>query len=99
MAAWVAGQGTLQVCCLDRVRVVDPDYTMADLLEDINARAIPPTFWEEIRAGMREALDLQVAAEGKVPVPFTDLIGSPRAGSRPSRRERRRTMRQRAPDH
>ncbi|HEY9293900.1 MAG TPA: DUF4192 domain-containing protein [Microlunatus sp.] len=57
MAAWVAGQGTLQVCCIERVRMIDPDYSMADLLDDINDRAIPPAFWESLQPALVAALD------------------------------------------
>lgn len=89
MAAWVAGQGTLQVCCLERVREVHPDYTMADLLEDINARAVPPDFWQEVRGGMRDALQLQLEDTIIDPLPFSDLIDSPRSGIRLPRRHRR----------
>jgi hypothetical protein len=63
MAAWAAGQGTLQVCCLERVRAVDATYTMADLLEDINARAIPPAVWDDVRVGLREAMAEQAAGQ------------------------------------
>ncbi len=89
MAAWVAGQGTLQVCCLERVRDVEPDYTMADLLEDINARAVPPDFWPDVRASMRDALDLQLDDNMAEAVRFSDLIQTPRSGIRVRRRRRR----------
>ncbi len=48
MAAWVAGNGALQNCCLERVDRIDPTYTMADLLADINRRALPPRYWDEL---------------------------------------------------
>jgi hypothetical protein len=53
MAAWIAGNGTLQNCCSDRVRLVDPGYSMAGLLEDINLRALPPSFWDLMASDMR----------------------------------------------
>ncbi len=56
MAAWISGQGTLQVCCADRVHRIDPDYSMGDLLAEINTRAMPPQFWDEMRSGILSAL-------------------------------------------
>ena len=81
MAAWVSGQGTLQVCCIERVRAIDPDYTMTELLEDINDRAIPPSFWEGVRPGLVSALD-----------EYDELSDPPRL----NRAERRRRARERA---
>jgi hypothetical protein len=57
IAAWIQGQGTLQVCCLERVRKLAPHYSMADILEDINLRAVPPSFWDTMKDSLREALD------------------------------------------
>lgn len=48
MAAWVAGNGALQNCCIERVERIDPTYTMASLLADINQRALPPHYWDEL---------------------------------------------------
>lgn len=56
MAAWISGQGTLQTCCIERARAVNPAYTLIDVLEDINARALSPDFWESVRDGMVAAL-------------------------------------------
>jgi hypothetical protein len=53
MAAWIAGNGALQNCCSDRARRVDPAYTMTDLLEEINRRALPPTWWDRMAPEMR----------------------------------------------
>ena len=53
MAAWISGNGALQNCCCSRARQCDPSYTMATLLEDINQRALPPTFWDELAAEVR----------------------------------------------
>lgn len=57
MAAWISGQGTLQVCCIDRVQSVDPDYSMGDLLAEINRRAMPPQMWDDMQPGIAEAMD------------------------------------------
>jgi hypothetical protein len=100
MAAWVAGQGTLQVCCLDRVRAVDAGYTMADLLEDINSRAIPPAFWDDVRTGLISALDLEAQGHADPMPTVTELIGKPRSGGGRRRSGARRTSRdRRMPGH
>ena len=54
MAAWIHGNGALQVCCIERAQIIDPSYTLAALLEDINARALPPSFWDQMASEMRE---------------------------------------------
>jgi hypothetical protein len=48
MAAWVSGNGALQNCCIERVEQIDPTYSMASLLADINLRALPPRYWDEL---------------------------------------------------
>lgn len=53
MAAWISGDGALQNCCSDRARRVDPDYSLAALLDQINQRALPPSFWDHMAADMR----------------------------------------------
>jgi Domain of unknown function (DUF4192) len=58
MAAWVAGNGALQNCCVERVEQIDPSYTMASLLSDINRRAIPPRCWDELLAEFRRHPDM-----------------------------------------
>lgn len=57
IAAWIKGQGALQVCCAERARKLDPGYSMIDILDDINLRALPPSAWDRLKGGMREALD------------------------------------------
>lgn len=52
-AAWILGNGALQNCCVDRVRRIDPDYSMAKLLADINDRALPPRYWDQLSAQLR----------------------------------------------
>ncbi|MBA3530017.1 MAG: DUF4192 domain-containing protein, partial [Propionibacteriaceae bacterium] len=46
MAAWISGNGALQNCCADRAARIDPTYSMTGLLEEINQRALPPSFWD-----------------------------------------------------
>jgi hypothetical protein len=47
-AAWLAGQGALAWCALDRCAEVDPDYSMADCVAHLLAGAIPPSVWTPI---------------------------------------------------
>jgi hypothetical protein len=42
LAAWLAGQGALAWCAVDRCRAVDPGNTLAGLVADILAHAVPP---------------------------------------------------------
>lgn len=53
VSAWVSGNGALQNCCVERVGQIDPGYTMAGLLADINRRALPPAYWDEWRESFR----------------------------------------------
>lgn len=52
MAAWISRNGALQNCCSDRARRIAPDYTLAGLLDEINQRALPPSFWDQMAAEM-----------------------------------------------
>jgi hypothetical protein len=47
-AAWLAGQGALAWCALDRCFEVDPDYSMADCVAQLLASAVPPSVWTPI---------------------------------------------------
>lgn len=49
IAAWVNGNGALQVCCIERAIELNPRYTMINIVSDINTRALPPQLWEEWR--------------------------------------------------
>lgn len=55
-AAWAAGQGTLQVCCLDRVRALDPGFGLTALLANANQWALPPGAWEGLRRSFADDL-------------------------------------------
>jgi hypothetical protein len=57
LAAWIAGQGTLQVCCLERAVSIDPGYSMTGILQDLHANAVPPSYWDRLRSGIRETMD------------------------------------------
>lgn len=56
VAAWIGGNGTLQMCCVERVRKLDADYSMADLLAELNRRAAPPSLWDQIAPGLRSEI-------------------------------------------
>lgn len=55
-SAWLAGDGALAWCALDRCRAVDPDYGLAALLDDALSRAVPPSVWPS-GVGWRDGLD------------------------------------------
>ncbi|SDT21101.1 DUF4192 domain-containing protein [Microlunatus soli] len=86
MAAWISGQGTLQVCCIERARQLDTNYSLIDILDDINDRALPPTFWESIRSGVAGAIDDDVIGAGTGTDARPTAIGPHRrTGRRPKR--------------
>ncbi len=58
ISAWVAGNGALQNCCIERVERIDPDYSMASLLADINRRALPPSYWDQLLREFRRHPDM-----------------------------------------
>lgn len=45
-AAWLAGDGALAWCAVDRARAVDPDHSLARLVADLLEAAVPPDSWE-----------------------------------------------------
>jgi hypothetical protein len=49
LCAWVAGDGALAWCAVDRAREGDPDHTLAALVADLLVAAVPPTDWEVVR--------------------------------------------------
>jgi hypothetical protein len=42
LASWLAGQGALAWCAVDRSRETDPDNTLAALVADVLTHAVPP---------------------------------------------------------
>ena len=44
-AAWLAGDGALAWCALDRSALADPDYRMAGLVAHALEHALPPSTW------------------------------------------------------
>lgn len=51
LAAWLAGDGALAWCALDRALEVDPDHTLAELVAGLLLRAVPPGEWDRLVAG------------------------------------------------
>jgi hypothetical protein len=49
-AAWLAGDGALAWCALDRCTAVAPEYSMAGLVGDLLLQAMPPSTWTGIAA-------------------------------------------------
>lgn len=47
-AAWLAGDGALAWCAVDRARGADPDNTLATLVADLLTSAVPPTTWSDL---------------------------------------------------
>ena len=50
-AAWLAGDGALAWCAVDRALEADPDYSMAHRVGEALAGAVPPTVWIPIPEG------------------------------------------------
>jgi hypothetical protein len=46
--AWLAGDGALAWCALDRCFEVDPDHRLGACLAECLVRAVPPTEWTEV---------------------------------------------------
>jgi len=53
LAAWLAGNGALAWCAVDRCVESDPDNTLAELVGDLLSRAVPPSSWD--RPGTTQA--------------------------------------------
>jgi hypothetical protein len=47
-AAWLAGDGALAWCAVERCQQAEPGYSMADLLTQALVAAVPPTAWTPI---------------------------------------------------
>lgn len=56
LAAWVSGDGALQVVCLERAQQLAPESALVSILDTINAEMLPPSMWAELRsAGLAQA--------------------------------------------
>jgi hypothetical protein len=47
-AAWLSGDGALAWCAVDRCRQAEPGYSLAGLLADALAGAVPPSSWRPL---------------------------------------------------
>lgn len=54
-AAWLAGDGALAWCAVDRGREVDPDHSLVRLVADLLEGAVPPAEWERRASGLGSA--------------------------------------------
>lgn len=54
-AAWVAGDGALAWCAVDRAREPDPGHSLAGLVADLLVGAVAPSEWEEVPRGLGSA--------------------------------------------
>lgn len=52
VAAWLAGNGALAWCAVDRCLAVEPQHTLAALVADILQSATPPGVWDRVRPGL-----------------------------------------------
>jgi hypothetical protein len=46
--AWLAGHGALAWCAVDRCREVRPDHPLAEVVDELLTRAVPPATWVEL---------------------------------------------------
>jgi len=56
MAAWVAGDGALQVCCVERGLTLAPEHSLLRLVETINILGVHPKTWAKVRRSMTTEL-------------------------------------------
>lgn len=54
-AAWLAGDGALAWCAVDRACEADPTHSLADLVAGLLTSAVPPGEWERSLAAKRSA--------------------------------------------
>jgi uncharacterized protein DUF4192 len=56
LAAWIGGDGALMNCCIERVSIVDPDYSLGRLLAEVSKAALAPSLWEDLAPTVRAGL-------------------------------------------
>ncbi len=57
LAAWLAGDGALAWCAVDRCLAADPAHGLGRLVSDLLEAAAPPTIWRPMSpAGLRLAV-------------------------------------------
>ena len=52
MAAWVNGEGALQVCCVERGLGIDAEHSLLRLVETINLMGVHPREWAKMRRSL-----------------------------------------------
>ncbi|MGZ5403010.1 MAG: DUF4192 domain-containing protein [Nocardioides sp.] len=55
IAAWLAGDGALAWCAVDRGREIDAEHSLVRLVADLLEGAVPPAEWERRAPGMGSA--------------------------------------------
>jgi len=65
MAAWQAGDGALQMVCLERLDLLDPELPLAGILEWLNHEVLPPGEWPVLRRPLLSLLS--EGATGRFP--------------------------------
>ena len=50
LLAWLAGNGALAWCAVDRAVALEPGHSLARLVGDLLTAAVPPTDWEQVWA-------------------------------------------------
>jgi hypothetical protein len=58
LAAWIGGDGALMNCCIERITIVDPDYSLGRLLAEISRAALAPSLWDELAPTIRAGLSV-----------------------------------------
>lgn len=56
-AAWLAGQGALAWCAVDRCREADPEHSMVTTMTMLLERAVSPEEWADLREGLLAGLE------------------------------------------
>jgi hypothetical protein len=51
-------------CCIERITVVDPDYSLGQLLAEISRAALAPSLWEDLGPMIRAGLSVLAGQEG-----------------------------------
>lgn len=63
-AAWLAGQGALAWCAVDRSREADPAYHLAGLLAAALTSAVPPSTWDTVAKNTGPGAPPECSASG-----------------------------------
>ncbi|MCI1746932.1 MAG: DUF4192 domain-containing protein [Acidipropionibacterium sp.] len=89
LAAWLAGDGALESCCLERASGLDPDLVIFQALDLLQRNAVHPSAWAEISP------DPELISRG-ILVPREEFDGLDEPAGRRPRRTRRAAKRSRA---